>query len=402
MLRWVWFLESLRRTSSGLPKPIGLAVMPVLPQKLRSGLVELRTDRGLVYVDPSFWERLYLLWTFRNFHRLPQQVLNRRQQQLIEKLCRTAVVARKNPVTRAELIGAVENLKAVIEQPVQGRKLVTMPPARTFAKAAGFGTFSINRNRPVDGQTRITRFPGSARDNVQFQNLRQGLSRLFPLHLNRFLGSIRENWAIKNWAAGGVVLGAVVLLTVLSRFRMDHIWIPDPAPHATNALTSPPASLFSQLADSSKVRGSGSVPLAKAADIVAPPLAERHPPARNNEPPSPKNAVPPRPAPAVQAESVQRPYRADSPETGFRYPTAPAANLRGQVMLRAIIGLDGHVTSVDVLNGNPLLARAAAGAIGHWRYAPHKINGVAVETETKIVINFLGEDAVSIAFPPAE
>ena len=81
--------------------------MPALPEKIRSGLVELRTNHGLLYVNPSLWERLYLLWTFRNFHRLPEQVLNPRQQRLIEKLRRTSVVARSGPLARTALIGAI-------------------------------------------------------------------------------------------------------------------------------------------------------------------------------------------------------------------------------------------------------------------------------------------------------
>ena len=68
--------------------------MTEVPQKLRTGIVELRTDVGPLYVTLSLWERIYLLWTFRNFHNLPKQVLNRRQQQLIDELCRSAMAER--------------------------------------------------------------------------------------------------------------------------------------------------------------------------------------------------------------------------------------------------------------------------------------------------------------------
>src|SRR4029077_10336425 len=86
------------------------AVMPAVPQKIRTGLVELRTHTGSVYVSPSFWERIYLLWTFRNFQSLPKQVLNRHQQHLVDKLCRTAIVSRSGPIARTSIIGAVENV----------------------------------------------------------------------------------------------------------------------------------------------------------------------------------------------------------------------------------------------------------------------------------------------------
>src|SRR5579864_8800067 len=84
--------------------------MPALPQKIRTGLVELRTHIGSVYVSPSFWERIYLLWTFRNFHSLPKQVLNRHQQQLIDKLCRAEIVSRSGPIARSSIIGTVEDV----------------------------------------------------------------------------------------------------------------------------------------------------------------------------------------------------------------------------------------------------------------------------------------------------
>jgi hypothetical protein len=75
-------------------------VMPAVPQKIRMGLVELRTHIGSAYVSPSFWERIYLLWTFRNFQSLPKQVLNRHQQHLIDKLCRAAIVSRNGPIAK--------------------------------------------------------------------------------------------------------------------------------------------------------------------------------------------------------------------------------------------------------------------------------------------------------------
>ena len=62
-------------------------MMP-LSQKIRATVVELRIKDGRIYVKPSGWERLYLLWTFRNFYHLPKQVLNHRQEQVIEQLCR--------------------------------------------------------------------------------------------------------------------------------------------------------------------------------------------------------------------------------------------------------------------------------------------------------------------------
>lgn len=72
------------------------------------------------------------------------------------------------------------------------------------------------------------------------------------------------------------------------------------------------------------------------------------------------------------------------------YPAiARRARISGTVELRAIIGRDGAVRSVEVLAGNPLLARAAAAAVWQWRYRPTFLDGQAVEVETRITVNFV-------------
>lgn len=55
--------------------------------KLQSGILHVVTDRGLHYVKPSFWERIRLVWIFRNFPALPQQVLSASHQRLLASLC---------------------------------------------------------------------------------------------------------------------------------------------------------------------------------------------------------------------------------------------------------------------------------------------------------------------------
>lgn len=57
-------------------------------EKLTRGMLRVLTPLGPRYVNPSFWQRLYLLWLFRNFHTLPVKVLSTRQQQRVEHICR--------------------------------------------------------------------------------------------------------------------------------------------------------------------------------------------------------------------------------------------------------------------------------------------------------------------------
>ena len=79
--------------------------------KLADGILCVRTAIGPRYIKPSFKQRLYLLWVFRHFQSLPQQVLNRRQQRLIESLCfqhRFVSLPDESGVHDTPIIGTVE------------------------------------------------------------------------------------------------------------------------------------------------------------------------------------------------------------------------------------------------------------------------------------------------------
>jgi len=98
-------------------------------------------------------------------------------------------------------------------------------------------------------------------------------------------------------------------------------------------------------------------------------------------------------------DTASRLHISEWPAGGFSYPIAPSRSLTGTVLLKAVIGIHGTVTRVDILSGDRLLAGAAAEAVWHWRYPPHNVNGVPTEAETNIVIDFRGDDAVSVSFP---
>ena len=73
------------------------------------------------------------------------------------------------------------------------------------------------------------------------------------------------------------------------------------------------------------------------------------------------------------------------------YPErAKAAGAHGTVVLHAVVGMEGKLLSLQVLNGqvNPELARAAVEAVSQWRYQPTLLNGEPVEVDTVITVNF--------------
>ena len=55
-------------------------------EKLSAGVLRILTPLGPRYLNPSLAQRIYLLWVFRHFEKLPLQVLTRRQQRLIGTL----------------------------------------------------------------------------------------------------------------------------------------------------------------------------------------------------------------------------------------------------------------------------------------------------------------------------
>jgi TonB family protein len=100
---------------------------------------------------------------------------------------------------------------------------------------------------------------------------------------------------------------------------------------------------------------------------------------------------------AVKPAPPERVVITAAPQS-FSYPVAPNAALTGKVNLRVVIGADGSVREVKVLSGNRALGDAAVQAVRRWRYRLPELNGQAAQAETYVSINFLGDDAVTVAF----
>jgi len=79
-------------------------------EKIRHGVLQVATDSGPRYVQPSLFERLQLVWTFRNFHVLSEEVLSQHERLLMSHLCAEERMCRlrvTEPVP-ACIIGTVE------------------------------------------------------------------------------------------------------------------------------------------------------------------------------------------------------------------------------------------------------------------------------------------------------
>jgi protein TonB len=63
-------------------------------------------------------------------------------------------------------------------------------------------------------------------------------------------------------------------------------------------------------------------------------------------------------------------------------------HLQGAVQLSAMIDKEGKIVNLKVLKGDAVLARAAMDAVRQWRYKPYYLDGVPVDIETQITVNF--------------
>lgn len=71
-------------------------------------------------------------------------------------------------------------------------------------------------------------------------------------------------------------------------------------------------------------------------------------------------------------------------------PIARQIGAQGPVVLRAVIATDGTVESLRVVSSaHPALNDAALAAVAQWRFRPYLLNGVAVEVEAQITVNFV-------------
>jgi periplasmic protein TonB len=104
----------------------------------------------------------------------------------------------------------------------------------------------------------------------------------------------------------------------------------------------------------------------------------------------------PAPAPAPERKSGVPGGQIQQAELVYRkapdYPKlARDSGASGMVELTATIATNGRVKSVVVVKGHPLLRQAAVDAVKQWVYKPTILNGVPVEAQTQVLLNFKSE-----------
>ena len=71
------------------------------------------------------------------------------------------------------------------------------------------------------------------------------------------------------------------------------------------------------------------------------------------------------------------------------YPMlARQMKVQGAVSLQALISREGTIQELQILSGPAILAAAAREAVKQWHFKPYIVNGQAVETQARILVNF--------------
>jgi len=72
-----------------------------------------------------------------------------------------------------------------------------------------------------------------------------------------------------------------------------------------------------------------------------------------------------------------------------QYPQEARDNrIQGTVRLHVVLSTSGKVQQLDVVSGDPILAKAAAEAVRQWLYKPMLLNGEPVEVDTTVDVVF--------------
>lgn len=301
----------------------------MLLDKLESGFLGFETPQGLAAAEPTFWQRVYLLWTFRNFHQLSPLLLNPRQTALINNLFRQhAVMVPQEYEPRLE-IGIVENfVSPAIE-------IDTMPAARTDAsrpmktkspeQAAGQSVapwvipIAASPAMIVDGP------PAVKGERAKKEGAGMDCVEIAPKNvLDRFLGPIVFwlRFALSNLATFRLVASR----QVMCRFA---------AAIGTLSLCVYFAIAWHRIGSASGSQTHNSVPQLNSPPDS--PSAHTPTPGAVNLPTAPElpteaipdQEAPIKPSPAKVASSITTTHQMMTPERGSRVPTARVARSRG-------------------------------------------------------------------------
>jgi Gram-negative bacterial TonB protein C-terminal len=377
-------LHSLVQFPAELHSPFAAGSRTVENRGNSAQLLELRSESGTLYVRPSKWQSLRLRWIFRHFQVLPQQVLSRRDQRLIEKLSRSAPVM-PPPSGENTVLGVVETPRT--RSTTSAHPVVTMRPRSWQPSASGPNPQRIFSERPDPGYGKVAASP-------------RGSRRI-------------SDAPFRQWGALSV-LTALCILVILAKLY----FAPPEKTVLGKKLATPTLSVAQTVTRTTPP--TAAVPVVRSAMRTMPPAIPvelpKHPPApllsapksvaRNLAPaaspvPSPVKAstsavLPTELAAITPPAPKDRVFVSELPPGHFAAPVVSDPNQVGELHLKALIAADGSVKDVTLVSGDPKLAKAGIRAVLRWHYNPYQDSSTQGERETLINMKFFGQDAVSV------
>jgi TonB family protein len=337
---------------------------PVFLDRLESGFLLFQTRQGLVRVELSLWQRIYLLWTFRNFRRLSIPLLNSRQRTLVNALFHNNEGAVSHSYDPLLVIGVVENFA-----PRTVRTAALPVKKERQEKLAAPREEIAPKSNPAPSAA-----PGVAWSRVAITLSALSLCVISVAAWHRMQGIPRSQ--------------------AMDQPRLQQINAIEPPnfPHSENS----PAIAVHPTAIARVATTTAPPPLAVPKDATQPTAIATVIRAPKQEIHIPSAASTPNLALSGQDSGIQ----ASRPPLRFFYPDYANVRTCGVVALTAQVDSDGTVRKVRVVSGNRALAGPAVRAVRQWRYRPYLKDGLPVATETNIVISVISDDAISMSFPP--
>jgi hypothetical protein len=355
--------------------------------KMRHGVVEIAAGDERCYVEPPALQRLHLLWTFRNFHRLSVSVLSHKQQQMLEQL---------SDLTRQR------SAERVDPEFVIGRAEFSAYPR---IKLAGLAETQNQATRRHAGEQhrRVRLSDRVVVDGVQNSECSAPPASMPPHSpaegIAKTVTAPAKRWTVWILAFASVVICSTVAL----RTRINHAKGPvlaikaSSSTSAANTTTTPlrenavpaPTSRILPATFRLPARKDSTIPLSR--DFEAGPKSEAGAPLGRSLSSAGVQAHP----------AMVRPNVLLAPRSVI-YPVLPVFKQAGganrEILVRAVIDIRGTVAEVLVPGQDRRFTAAFTKAVKQWQYRPYLLNGQPAEVETLMMFTVRGPDAISVRF----
>jgi TonB family protein len=360
-------------------------------------LVAFENSQGMVYAQVLGWDQAYLLWTFRNFRSLPQNVLNPRQQQMMASLYRNASEHSLRGLSDAFVVGRIEDFDPArpiaISTSRKDRTPAFSPPQPNAAVVAVLDRDQRSRTPFTLGRMTLKIGAGALVAVIAImawhQLGAQPISHIpvtdpQPANVVVAVPSHEDSTAnVKKTQPAAVESPAQPVAAPPGVVSVAHT---NPIPPNSALMASAPEiavkSAVKTQAASSKPQPYEVAAIAASADRVG------------------KSHRPITAPPVVEQASADQPLmRISGRPRKLIYPVCPETGSRGKVSLQAVVENDGKVSRVRVLTGDRTLAKAAVEAVRQWRYEPFPDPTTHVERETNITVSFISNEVVAVSFP---